>query len=332
MNTQTDLTVQTGFNPTLEETICTIYEKDYHLGLAAFINSLAQNGYRGTVWIGHRDALPPWIAQLKPHTPVKVGEESIETYLLEGKVRLAFVRIDPPCHLANFKPQFMLEIFRRYATECEYLWYFDPDIFIVSSWNYFEQWQQCGIALCADINFTLLPDNSPLRCRWKKFAESIGLNNVNVLTQYFNSGVVAAARNQIEFIELWAHILQGIEKSGHDLSRFHSGDREALFDFYDQDAFNIAAMYTKMPLSPQGRWAMGFEPGSTVMYHTVGPKPWRGTLKRALQGHAPSNGARYFFKQAAGPIRPYSSTQLFLRKTACSIASFIGRFYDRPIH
>ncbi len=332
MNTQTDLTVHTGFNPALEETICTLYEKDYHFGLAVFINTLVHKGYNGTVWIGYRGALPPWITQLKSDSTVKDGDKSIAYFMLEDKVRLAFIHVDPSYHMANFKPQFMLEIFHRYATECQYLWYFDPDIFIVSSWRYFEQWQQCGIALCADINFSVLPDNSPLRYRWKKFAVTIGLLTANELSQYFNSGMVSVARNQIGFIELWMQILKGIEKSGNDLSQFNSGDREALFDFYDQDAFNIAAMYTSLPLAPQGRWAMGFEPGATVMHHTVGPKPWRGTLKRALQGHAPSNAARYFFMQAAGPIRPYSGKQLFLRKTACSIASFIGRFYDRPIY
>ena len=52
----------------------------------------------------------------------------------------------------------------------------------------------------------------------------------------------------------------------------------------NQDAMNIAFMYTDFPISPLGREAMGFEQGGAVMYHTVGAKAWNGTLR---PGHSP---------------------------------------------
>jgi hypothetical protein len=44
------------------ETICTLFDGDFHFGFAALVNSLARGGYKGTVWAGYRGALPPWCA------------------------------------------------------------------------------------------------------------------------------------------------------------------------------------------------------------------------------------------------------------------------------
>lgn len=41
------------------ETICTLFDGDFHYGLAAMLNSLVQAGYKGTVWAGYRGALHP---------------------------------------------------------------------------------------------------------------------------------------------------------------------------------------------------------------------------------------------------------------------------------
>ena len=177
MKTQEDHAAQAGFNPNLQETICTLYEKDYHFGLAAFINSLAHKGYYGTVWIGYRDELPPWLSQLKPDAPVQAGDEMIPAYLVEGKVRLVFIRINPPHHLANFKPQFMLQVLNHYSPACKCLWYFDPDIYLVSAWSLYSQWTNFGIAVCADINQSVLHENAPLRRRWMEFAADICAGN-----------------------------------------------------------------------------------------------------------------------------------------------------------
>jgi hypothetical protein len=328
----TDTVAQAGFNPSLEETICTLYEKDYHFGLAAFVNSLVHKGFNGTVWVGYRDGLPPWLHQLQPHTPVKSSEESIPSYLVDGQIRIIFIQIDPNIHLANFKPQFMLQILKNYSPESRSLWYFDPDIYLVSSWKMFSKWTEYGIAVCADINFSLLHENAPLRRRWMEFVSDIAKNPPRAMNHYFNSGAIGVSREFISILEIWESVLIKAGSAGYDLDGLFPETRDELFYAVDQDAMNIALMYTIHPISPLGREAMGFEPGGAVLYHTVGPKPWRGTLKRALKGHAPSNGARYYFTQATSPIHPYSRAGLFMRRVACSLASFIGRFYDRPTH
>ena len=45
LNKTTNTTAQTAFNSSLDEAICTLYEKRYHYGVAAFVNSLALKGY-----------------------------------------------------------------------------------------------------------------------------------------------------------------------------------------------------------------------------------------------------------------------------------------------
>ena len=60
--------------PQVESTgICTLFEGDYHLGLAAFLNSLMRAGYAGTVWAGYRGALPPWLGQLNAPTLMRTS-------------------------------------------------------------------------------------------------------------------------------------------------------------------------------------------------------------------------------------------------------------------
>lgn len=102
------------------------------------------------------------------------------------------------------------------------------------------------------------------------------------------------------------------------------------FNATDQDAMNMAVMYTDFPLSTMGPEAMGFIPSGFTMYHAVGAKPWRGSLLlRALAGVPPSGATKYFFSQVSSPIRVYTHVTLGLKKTACNIAALIGRFYRK---
>ena len=102
------------------ETICTLFDGDFHFGLAAFVNSLVRAGYRGTIWVGYRGPLPPWVDQLKRLDAA--GEE----YMVTEQVRVVFLLLKTDIHLTNYKPRFMLDLLANQARDCKYLWLFDP--------------------------------------------------------------------------------------------------------------------------------------------------------------------------------------------------------------
>lgn len=303
--------------------ICTLFEGDYHFGLAAFVNSLVHAGFTGTVWAGYRGSLPPWLGKLKQLN------SAAKEFMVGDRVRLIFVLLDTPMHFTNYKPQFMLDLFAGPARDCEYLWYFDPDIFIRCSWSYFEDWQQNGIALCQDIVNNILPADSPLRHQWTRAAESIGLKNPRPLNHFFNGGMVGVSAAHVSFLHTWRRFVELAEMLGSDLNVM-TENREKAFFTADQDGLNAAAMFSEHPLTTMGPEAMGFVNGGFTMYHAVGKKPWRGSLLlRALGGLPPIGADKFFFTQVSHPIRAYSPSRLRMKRFGCSIASLVGRFYTR---
>lgn len=305
-------------------TICTLFEGDYHLGLAAFVNSLVHAGYKGTVCAGYRGELPPWLNQFRRIT----GND--DKFDVTEDVRLILLRLDTQVHLTNYKPQFMLDLLTGYADDCDYLWYFDPDIFLRCNWSFFAKWQTNGIALCEEIVNYNLSENSPLRCHWKQIGMEMGLGMPRPVRGYFNGGMVGISAAHSSFLNLWKRILDQAVLVSYNLEVFKPGTPDMPFNATDQDALNMAVMYTEYPLSTMGPEAMGFVPSGFTMYHAVGHKPWRGSLLvRALAGLPPSNAAKFFFTQVSAPIRPYSRSFLLRKRLACSAAAFIGRFYRR---
>jgi hypothetical protein len=304
--------------------ICTLFDGDFHFGLAALLNSLVRSGYKGTVWAGYRGSLPPWLHQLR-----RLNANEHE-YLVGDQVRLVLLLVEANIHLALYKPQFMINLLENQARDCKYIWFFDADIFVRCSWFFFEDWQRCGIALCQDILHRILPENDPLRHKWMEIGTALGLGSPRPLIQYFNSGLVSVSAENISFLHLWQRLIQYAGQLGVNLNRIASGTRDMPFHIPDQDALNIAAMYTEHPLSPTGPEVMGFLPGRSNLYHSVGPKPWRGSpFLRALAGMQPSGAAKFFFTQVSSPIHPYSALHLQAKKLECATASFIGRFYAK---
>jgi hypothetical protein len=317
---------QTGSDavPTHKTAICTLFEGDFHLGLAAFLNSLVHAGYAGRVWAGYRGVLPPWLNQLK-----KVSDKICE-YVVADSVRLEFVPLATEIHLTNYKPQFMLDLLSGAARDCEYLWYFDPDICIRAPWSFFADWQRYGIALCQEIVNNNLPCDTPLRRQWAEIASSLGLSDPRALNHYYNGGMVGVARAHAGFLQIWKRLIEYAGANGCDLTAFMPGDREMPFHASDQDALNIAAMYSEFPLSTLGPQGMGFAAGDVKMYHAVGQKPWRGSFPlRALAGVPPTNAMKFFFTQVSEPIRVYSKSVLRAKRLSCATAALIGRFYSR---
>jgi hypothetical protein len=304
--------------------ICTLFEGDYHLGLAAFVNSLVRAGYSGTVWAGYRGPLPPWVVQLK------AGDGKCGAFVVNGSITLRFLPLKTDLHLANFKPQFMLDLLANQASGAEYIWYFDPDIFLRRQWSFFEHWQQHGIALCEEIVNSRLSETDPLRWQWRRIGTDMGLGEPRALNRYFNSGMVGLRASYTDLLRLWSSIIEKAGSIGYDLKSFMPGNREHAFHSLDQDALNMALMYSSRPLSTMGPEGMGFVPGGAVVFHAVGHKPWRGSfLTRALAGLPPSDAAKFYLTQVSSPISVYSRPRLAVKRISCSAAAFLGRFYRR---
>ena len=62
----------------------------------------------------------------------------------------------------------MLELWDGPAKNAEALFYFDPDIVVNDSWICFEQWVNCGVALCEDIN-SPFQEFHPRRVGWRNY-------------------------------------------------------------------------------------------------------------------------------------------------------------------
>lgn len=319
----------TGTPQTMESSaggaaICTLFEGDYHFGVAALVNSLVNAGFAGTIWAGYRGKLPPWIGQLK-----RLHAERHE-YAVGGGVRIVFLPVETDLHFTNFKPDFMVKLLDNEASDCTYLWYFDPDIYLLTKWSYFAEWQRHGVALCEDVLYHPLPENNLLRKQWTEIASKMGLHNPHPITQHFNGGMVGVPVSCRSFLDLWKRIMDGTAALGYDLKRMLATTREMPLHATDQDALNIAAMYTGCPLATLGPEAMGFVSGGFAMYHAIVRKPWRGSILRsALAGDPPSNAIKQFFNHVSSPIQAYTPKQLRKKRLACAAAGFIGRFYRR---
>lgn len=306
--------------------ICTLFEGDYHLGLAALVNSLARAAFRGTVWAGYRGMLPPWTYQLE-----RIKERNGDAFLVTDRIALVFLKLDTQVHFTNYKPDFMLRLLKGEAYGCSYLWYFDPDIFLLANWSYFEKWQSYGIALCQEIVDNIFPADAPLRQEWMKLAAGAGFTQPRQVNHYYCAGMVGVAAEHTEFLQEWKRLILLAESLGYDLRLPAQGGRERAFSMRDQDALNIAIMYTKAPLSTLGPQGMGFIYGaSTVMYHASVQKPWRGSiLLRALKGLPPNGAIKFFFTQVSSPIRAYNPIYVWAKRITCMLTSFLGRFYRR---
>lgn len=316
-----------GGNPD-EGLVCTLFEGDYHLGLAALLNSLVQNGFQGCIAAGYRGALPPWIGQLKPLNGVAKDGAPRASYEISPGVRIDFIYLDTPVHFTNLKPQFMQQLIVERG--CKYIWYFDPDIMVRCAWSFYAQWVKHGVALCEDVNGSL-PANHPLRYHWMELVSPAGLNNPQPLSKYYNGGFIGLPAPCSGFLDLWEDVTRIAESVGFDVRGFGTGDRTNPFFRADQDTLNITAMYTEHPLTTVGADGMDFAPGGGTMFHAIGPlKPWRKQMVwSALSGVPPSGSDKAFVANLTYPIRPYSGLGLACKRLSCTVGAMIGRFYHR---
>ena len=309
---------------------CTLFESHYHYGLAALINSLINNGFKGSIYAGYRGSLPGWCINRK--TDPALDWDGATTLEVTGNVLLHFLPLNTEYHLTNYKPYFMVRLLEGPAKNAEIIAYFDPDIVIKCKWIFFEKWIFHGVALVHEITANDMPATHPIRKQWEDVIAKCNREVTRNLHSYINGGFCGVAKSNIEFLTLWVEIMNTAMKH-YDLkpAKFMPSDRTHIFFASDQDALNIAAMSSKCPISEMGPEGMDLTHGGWTMSHAVGlPKPWRKNFfLSALKGNPPSLTDRAYWSSVDGPVRCYQPVRVKLKRISILFASFLGRFYRR---
>lgn len=314
----------------MTSSICTLFENHYHYGVAALINSLYQYKYRGTVYAGYRGTLPFWSLGATENLALSwPGSTTLE--IAEG-LYIHFLPLTTEMHLANYKPEFMLNLWKGPANNAKGIAYFDPDIVINCNWDFYEAWMTYGVALVHEVVSNDMPVTHPIRLEWKEIIKQSNRNTVRNIQSYINSGFCGVSKQNIEFLQVWANFINtGITVYKADPKRIWSKDKTFPFCYLDQDALNIAAMCSESAISEIGPEGMSFVHGGFTMSHSVGsPKPWKKNfIVSALKGEPPSSADRHFWTFVEGPVITYSKFYIKVKRLSISFAGFICRFYRR---
>jgi len=310
---------------------CTLFEGDYHYGVAALVNSLCENGFKGEFFAGYKGGLPGWA--LSAVNDISIGWENNSVLHISPDCRLIFLPVKTDHHLTNYKPDFMLQLFETAAVNASALFYFDPDIVVKCKWSFFETWAGYGVALIHERVANDMPPTHPLRKEWEKVIAKAGKTVTHNLNSYINGGFCGVSNQNKEFLKTWKEIfITGTKFFGLTVDQWgHAYDRTYMFSSQDQDALNIAAMCCDSPVSEMGPEAMDFIPGGWVMSHATGnSKPWnKKFLTSSLMGIPPSQTDKLFWQYSKGQLKAYSKFILHLKSTAIKIAALVGRFYSR---
>lgn len=316
--------------------VCTLFEGHYHYGVATLSNSLYAHGFRGTIYVGYRGALPDWANGRKE----SVGKwKDAVRFTPAEDFYLVFLPLSTTYSLTNYKPDFMLELWDGPAKESEALFYFDPDIVVNDSWTCFEQWVNCGVAVCEDID-SPMQEFHPRRVGWRNYYKkhNVELNFKN--QTYVNGGFTGLLKKDINFLTLWQQLqkIMGTAIGGLENSIFSNQDYNStilkmegftIFDKSDQDALNATIEAYPGNISYLGKEGMGFEFKHITMYHALGsPKPWKAQhFKRAFCGRIPRREDIAYWKNTESPILAHSKWTINQKKASIKVAKFIGRFY-----
>jgi hypothetical protein len=248
--------------------VCTLFEKQYHLGVAVLINSLAHAGYTGSVHAGFRGPLPPWAAG-------RAKQRDAATWILPvtDELDVLFTHLETDAHFTNYKPDFMLQTLAQ--TETDAVLYCDPDVVVNTSWRYIEEWLTCGVGLCDDVN-SPLAENHPRRIGWRRFLQAAGQELHFRGERYANGGVVGVPRVHAHLLEVWMQLLTAATASlgGRDVVGIGGGrNLPGAYGFADcfrqpdQDTLNAALeACPQIPLSFLGRQAMASRPSASTRF------------------------------------------------------------------
>lgn len=306
-------------------TLCTLFEKNYHFGVAALANSLIAAGYEGELWVGYRGALPGWIVDA-PSFDRATGRLQAAPGLT-----LRMLELDTPLHFTYYKPTFIREMLEKHAPQSDIVVYIDPDIVVKCDWPSLAGWfTEDGISLAEDVNWCF-PARHPKRLLWARFFAPHGATPRRGLDRYYNAGFIAVSRAHLEFLDLWRRLCDLVVNYNEGAKQLKAGGSAALFHSTDQDALNFALTVCEAPLNTAGPEAMDFAPGGYYLSHAIGTvKPWHGGfIRQALRGRPPSTASKWYWRFANAPIKVYSDGELRKSQLALKIAAAIGRVYKR---
>ncbi len=299
----------------------TLCEGDYHLGVAALINSAHNIGYAGLCVVGYRGPIPPWSKS------IALSNGSYKA----GNIEVEFVASDPQMHFGYFKPFFACELLKRYP-KTSALIYADPDVLFLAPWEFFDNWIMQGqaIGLCADQNFPIVSENHPWRKYWRILAEAAGLSIVNPSAPYINSGFVGVSETRASLWKLWCDVTLAYHQQGGDLSSFRMSERWRSV-VSDQDLLAATLMSLMDCPSLLGQEGMGFNGDFKFLCHVIEqPKPWRDARAwRSASGHAPSSAFRNWRRNYEGPINTMGHLAKLVRKVDFVMSTAISRVYRR---
>jgi len=298
----------------------TLYENDYHYGVAALINSALHCGFPGEVHVFHRGGLPPWAGSLE-RTDQDGG-------FVVGGVPVTFQNINPLRHLGYHKPFAALEVLDKYS-QCQAVFYCDPDLVFLSPWEFFEDWVGQGVAVCQDSHFPFLSADHPWRAEWRQLLVAAG-QHVVTDSPYANGGFFGVSRRDAEFLRIWSEVTLAYESTGNDTRGFRMSERHRAV-VGCQDLMSASLMGWGGPRSTVGPEGMGFTGYHFLLSHDINhPKAWRCPfIRRALGGYPPTRAAGLFLEQSDGPIRAFSRGQLAIKRLSYRVGQLISRVWRR---
>ncbi|KJD34916.1 hypothetical protein PW52_12470 [Tamlana sedimentorum] len=321
--------------------VCTLFEGHYHFGVATLSNSLYQNGYRGNIYVGYRGDLPPWVINAEKIDLEPFGEITTFKPSLHRDIILFFIPLNTKYSLTNYKPDFMLDLLNGPAQDIESIFYFDPDIVVNKSWDKFEDWVNCGVAVCEDVN-SPIPEFHPRRVGWRSYYKDYDFKLQFKSNMYVNGGFIGVKRSDFSFLNIWKDIQEcmgeaigGLENSIFANLQYKSTIPERkgfqIFDKSDQDALNVSIEVFNGDVSIIGSESMGFKEGYSLMSHALGsPKPWKAKLlSRALNGITPRATDVAYWQLKNFPFKAHSNMTFKRKIISIYIAKLINRFYKK---
>jgi hypothetical protein len=304
--------------------VCTLWEKDFHKGTGALVNSLVRAGFRGKVWAGYRGDLPPWAAGAESVAP------DIHRLPAGPDVELFFVRLETTAHFTQYKPTWMLDILTRLDPDAAGIYYFDPDVMILGPWSFFQQWIEYGVAAVEDGSYILNPTH-PLVYGWQAYVASLGYDRWDFVGAQINGGLVGIHRRHVRLLELW-QVLMEIVRRDYKLGEvLKSASRTELFYASDQDVLTVACSIADVPVSLVGPDGMAFGGGEWLTIHAYSPKPWRRRLFHDLlvEGHKPDSALRLYWSLVAEPLAVEPAVRIKRHQRWIPLVALLSRFYKR---